>query len=105
MSSTLALLKRINRANLHGNFGHSDWWKLHALSYMMSHRQPSYRTRDVRPHLAKTGATHRAWGKGGLVGISRQSTTAPDNSVSPDAGKLESEAELAGDDKMGRVGR
>lgn len=49
------LLGRLNRANLRSTFGHSDWWKLHALLYIMSHPRPAYCTRDVRAHLAKLG--------------------------------------------------
>lgn len=44
-----------NRTNLRSIFTHSDWWKLHALFYMMRHPQAAYRTRDVRAHLAKLG--------------------------------------------------
>lgn len=35
--------------------GYSDWWKLQALFYMLRHPRPSYRTRDLRAHLAQQG--------------------------------------------------
>lgn len=36
-------------------FGFGDWWRLHALLYMLQHPRPAYRTRDVRSHLASLG--------------------------------------------------
>ena len=35
--------------------GYADWWKLHALFYMLRHPRPTYRTRDLRAHLASLG--------------------------------------------------
>lgn len=35
--------------------GYSDWWKLQALFYMLRHPRLSYRTRDLRAHLAQQG--------------------------------------------------
>lgn len=35
--------------------GYSDWWKLHALLYMLRHPSESYRTREVRAHLSSLG--------------------------------------------------
>ena len=35
--------------------GFNDWWKLHALFFILRNPRPSYRTRDIRAHLA----THR----------------------------------------------
>jgi len=36
-------------------FGYADWWKLHALVYMLRHPREAYRTREVRAHLATLG--------------------------------------------------
>ncbi|MDE3084202.1 MAG: hypothetical protein KGJ37_03145 [Verrucomicrobiota bacterium] len=36
-------------------FGYLDWWKLHVLFYMLRHPRPSYRTRELRAHLATLG--------------------------------------------------
>lgn len=36
-------------------FGYADWWKLHALFYILRHPRDSYRTRDLRAHLAGLG--------------------------------------------------
>lgn len=49
-----ALSNRVNAkpASLRSVLGYSDWWKLHALLYMLRHPCDSYRTRDVRAHLA-----------------------------------------------------
>ncbi len=54
---SLALLAQTNKTNLRGTFGHADWWKVHALLYMMRRPRPAYRTREVRAHLAKLGLT------------------------------------------------
>ncbi len=35
--------------------GHTDWWKLQTLLYMLRNPRPTYRTRDVRGHLATLG--------------------------------------------------
>lgn len=55
LSRALSLLTHTNKSNLRGTFGHADWWKVHALLYMMRRPCPAYRTRDVRAHLAKRG--------------------------------------------------
>ncbi len=36
-------------------FGHTDWWKLNVLFYMLRHPRESYRTREFRAHLAQLG--------------------------------------------------
>jgi hypothetical protein len=51
----LSLLSHTNKTNLRGAFGHADWWKVHALLYMMRRPRPAYRTREVRAHLTKLG--------------------------------------------------
>lgn len=38
-----------------GLFGHTDWWKLNVLFYMLRHPQESYRTREFRTYLADLG--------------------------------------------------
>ena len=55
VSSSLALQCRTPGSNLRATFGPADWWKLHALLYMMRRPRESYRTRDVRAHLAQLG--------------------------------------------------
>lgn len=55
MAKALALLARAKPAGLRSAFGYADWWKLHALLYMLRHPRESYRTRDVRAHLAALG--------------------------------------------------
>ena len=35
--------------------GFADWWKLHALFFILKHPRTSYRTRDLRAHLATHG--------------------------------------------------
>jgi hypothetical protein len=42
-------------AKRHTAFGYTDWWKLCALFYMLRHPRESYRTREVRRHLATLG--------------------------------------------------
>jgi hypothetical protein len=44
-----------NGNSLRATIGHSDWWKLQAVVYIMRNPQPSYRTREVRAFLAKMG--------------------------------------------------
>ncbi|MFZ5495492.1 MAG: hypothetical protein ACOZE5_09185 [Verrucomicrobiota bacterium] len=51
----VAILARMDKPTVRVAFGHADWWKVHALLYMMRRPQPAYRTRDVRAHLAKLG--------------------------------------------------
>lgn len=52
LANAVALLASLEQGRLRTAFGYADWWKLHALVYMMRHRRDSYRTRDVRGHLA-----------------------------------------------------
>lgn len=35
--------------------GYTDWWKLQTLFFILRHPRPSYRTRDLRAHLARQG--------------------------------------------------
>lgn len=35
--------------------GYTEWWKLRALFFMLGHPRASYRTRDLRAHLAALG--------------------------------------------------
>ncbi len=55
LSRALALFARAKSPALRSAFGYADWWKLHALLYMLRHPRESYRTRDVRAHLAAVG--------------------------------------------------
>lgn len=53
LDHALAFTKRYeNTAHRRAFLGHADWWKLQALLYMLRHPRESYRTRDVRAHLA-----------------------------------------------------
>lgn len=52
---SLDVLSSTKIGKLRATFGYADWWKLHALVYMMRRPGPNYRTRDVRAHLARFG--------------------------------------------------
>jgi hypothetical protein len=52
LGSAVGLLAGFQPSRLQTTFGHADWWKLHALVYMMRHPREAYRTREVRAHLA-----------------------------------------------------
>ncbi len=51
----LDVLASLEAGKLRTSFGYADWWKLHALVYMMRHPRKGYRTREVRAHLARHG--------------------------------------------------
>ena len=52
----LSLLKRsASKAHRRAAIGYSDWWKIQVLLYVLRHPQPSYRTRELRTHLASLG--------------------------------------------------
>jgi len=57
-----AITRRTNAkpASLRTVIGYSDWWKLHALLFMLRHPRESYRTRDVRAHLASLSLAIRS---------------------------------------------
>ena len=53
---TIRLLASLEKApKRRGLFGHSDWWKLNVLFYMLRHPRESYRTREFRTYLADLG--------------------------------------------------
>ncbi|MDP3072364.1 MAG: hypothetical protein Q8N18_18880 [Opitutaceae bacterium] len=52
LANAVTLLKRTKAKGPSAAFGYANWWKLHALLYMLRHPRESYRTRDVRAHLA-----------------------------------------------------
>lgn len=52
LGSAVDLLAGIKPGRLRTAFGYADWWKLHALVFMLRHPCKAYRTRDVRAHLA-----------------------------------------------------
>jgi hypothetical protein len=52
LGNAVELLSGLNPRRLRTAFGYADWWKLHALVYMLRHPREAYRTRDVRTHLA-----------------------------------------------------
>jgi hypothetical protein len=47
--------KNDSKAKRRAVFGFPAWWKLHVLFYMLRHPQESYRTRELRAHLATLG--------------------------------------------------
>ena len=51
LGHAVELLSGLNPRSLRTSFGYADWWKLHALVYMLQHPREAYRTRDVRAHL------------------------------------------------------
>ena len=51
LGRAVALLSNLEKGSLRTAFGYADWWKLHALVYMMRHPREAYRTREVRAHL------------------------------------------------------
>jgi hypothetical protein len=55
LGSAVELLSGLNSRRLHTAFGYADWWKLHALVYMLRHPREAYRTREVRTHLETLG--------------------------------------------------
>lgn len=44
-----------DRSQRRALLGPTDWWKLQLLLFILRHPQPSYRTRDLRTHLADLG--------------------------------------------------
>lgn len=53
---TVRLLASLEKApKRRALFGHTDWWKLNVLFYMLRHPRESYRTREFRAHLAEVG--------------------------------------------------
>lgn len=56
VGKTLRFLASFEKApKRRGLFGHTDWWKLNVLFYMLRHPRESYRTREFRTHLADLG--------------------------------------------------
>lgn len=56
VGKTLRFLASLEKApKRRGLFGHTDWWKLNVLFYMLRHPRESYRTRDFRSYLADLG--------------------------------------------------
>ncbi|HWA08344.1 MAG TPA: hypothetical protein VG838_02640 [Opitutaceae bacterium] len=49
------LLAGFQPKRLRMTFGYADWWKLHALVYLLRHPREAYRTREVRAHLLTFG--------------------------------------------------
>ena len=55
LGHAVELLSGLNPRRLRTAFGYADWWKLHALVYMLRHPREAYRTREVRAHLETLG--------------------------------------------------
>jgi len=56
LNEALAFVRKYeNRAKRRTAVGYGDWWKLQALLFMLRHPQASYRTRELRGHLATAG--------------------------------------------------
>ncbi|HTQ32019.1 MAG TPA: hypothetical protein VMI53_12480 [Opitutaceae bacterium] len=53
LNDALAFVKKYeNKAERRSAVGFADWWKLNSLFYILRHPCASYRTRDLRAHLA-----------------------------------------------------
>jgi hypothetical protein len=55
LGNAVELLAGLDPRRLRTAFGYADWWKLHALVYMLRHPREAYRTREVRAHLETLG--------------------------------------------------
>ena len=44
-----------DKANRRSMLGYADRWKMHVMFYVLRHPAPSYRTRDLRAHIASLG--------------------------------------------------
>lgn len=55
LGHAVELLAGLDPRRLGAAFGYADWWKLHALVYMLRHPREAYRTREVRAHLEILG--------------------------------------------------
>ena len=55
LGHAVELLAGLDPRQLRTAFGYADWWKLHALVYMLRHPREAYRTREVRAHLETFG--------------------------------------------------
>jgi hypothetical protein len=56
LDDALAFVKRYeNKAKRRTAVGYADWWKLQTALYILRNPRPSYRTREVRAHLAQLG--------------------------------------------------
>lgn len=56
VGKTLRFLASLEKApKRRGLFGHTDWWKLNVLFYILRHPRESYRTREFRTYLADLG--------------------------------------------------
>jgi hypothetical protein len=55
LSNAVELLAGLDPDRLRTAFGYADWWKLHALVYVLRHPREAYRTREVRAHLETLG--------------------------------------------------
>lgn len=56
LRQALAFVKKFeNKAERRKAMGYADWWKLNTLFYILRHPRISYRTRDLRAHLASIG--------------------------------------------------
>jgi hypothetical protein len=54
LNAALAFIKEFeNKKNRRLAIGHTEWWKLTVLHYILRHPQACYRTRDIRDHLKK----------------------------------------------------
>ncbi len=51
LGHAVELLAGLDPRRLRAAFGYADWWKLHALVFMLRHPREAYRTREVRAHL------------------------------------------------------
>ncbi|MEO6002282.1 MAG: hypothetical protein ABIS43_03965 [Opitutus sp.] len=55
LGNAVELLAGFDPHRLRTTFGYADWWKLHALVFMLRHPRDAYRTRELRAHLETLG--------------------------------------------------
>jgi signal transduction histidine kinase len=56
LAKAFTFLRRFGReTKRRAAFSYADWWKVRVLFYVLQHPRPSYRTRELRAHLATLG--------------------------------------------------
>jgi hypothetical protein len=56
LAKAFTFLRRFGKKTVRrASFSYTDWWKSRVLFYILRHPRPSYRTRELRAHLAALG--------------------------------------------------